>query len=317
MPASPVPPAVRPAVPPVVAVVGATAAGKTDLSLSLAQRLGGEVVNTDAMQVYRGMDIGTAKQPVELRRGIPHHLLDLLDIDQAASVADFQVLARATIADLRARGRVPVLVGGSALYTRAVLDRFEFPGVDPAVRRQLTDELDRIGPDALHARLAQLDPPAAQGIPATNARRVVRALEVIEVTGQRYSSTLPVLEYQLEGAHQIGVDIDRATLHERIARRVDLMFDQGFVDEVRTLVDQGLPAAVTASRAIGYPEVMSLLAGEITEAEAREKTKTATRRFARKQDGWFRKDPRITWLAWDDPDLVDKAVAVLAEQPRY
>src|SRR3546814_671577 len=208
MPGSPlptaVPPAVRPVIPPVVAVVGATAAGKTDLSLSLAQRLGGEVVNTDAMQVYRGMDIGTAKQPVELRRGITHHLLDLLDIDQAASVADFQALARATITDLRGRGRVPVLVGGSALYTRAVLDRFEFPGVDPAVRRQLTDELDRIGPDAPHARMAPLDPPAAQGNPTTTDRPVGRALEVIQVSGQRYSSSLPVLEYKLDGAHQIG-----------------------------------------------------------------------------------------------------------------
>lgn len=270
------------------------------------------MVNTDAMQVYRGMDIGTAKQPEALRRGVPHHLLDLLDITEVATVADFQVMARAVIADLRTAGKVPILVGGSALYTRAVLDQFEFPGTDPDVRRELADELDRIGPAALHARLTEIDPQAAEGILASNGRRIVRALEVIEVTGEKYSSSLPVREYELDNAHQIGVDIDRETLAGRISLRVDKMFDSGFVDEVAGLLERGLTEAVTASRAIGYSEVRRLLAGEISEAEARERTKTATRRFARRQDQWFRKDPRVTWLAWDDPDRVKKAVALVA-----
>jgi tRNA dimethylallyltransferase len=297
--------------PPVIAVVGPTAAGKTALSLDLAERLGGEIVNTDAMQVYRGMDIGTAKLPYAERRGIPHHLLDFLDIDQVASVADFQRLARLTIDELRAAGKVPVLVGGSALYTRAVLDRFEFPGTDPAVRRRLEEELAAAGSGVLHARLATADPAAASSILPSNGRRIVRALEVIELTGRPYSASLPVLEYAVEGAHQIGVRIDRPTLDARIALRVDLMFEAGFVAEVEQLMARGLKEAVTASRAIGYPEVMALLAGELTGSEVREKIATATRRFARKQDGWFVKDSRVTWLDWDAPDLVDQAVALL------
>ncbi|MDT0203733.1 tRNA (adenosine(37)-N6)-dimethylallyltransferase MiaA [Nocardioides sp. AE5] len=296
---------------PVIAVVGPTAAGKTDLSLALAERLGGEVVNTDAMQVYRGMDIGTAKQPPDQRRGITHHLLDFLDIDQVASVAEFQALARATITRLRDAGTTPILVGGSALYTRAVLDEFAFPGTDPDVRRRLTDELERVGSGVLHERLATLDPDAAAAILASNGRRIVRALEVIELTGEKFSATLPRLAYAVANAHQIGVAIDRATLHQRIERRVDAMFEAGFVDEVAALVERGLAGARTASRAIGYPEVMAHLRGELTEAEARERTVIATRRFARRQDQWFRKDPRITWLAWDDPDLADKAAALV------
>lgn len=298
---------------PVVAVVGATAAGKTGLSLALAERLGGDVVNTDAMQVYRGMDIGTAKVPVVERRGITHHLLDFLEIDQVATVADFQRLARRTIDDLRARGAVPVLVGGSALYTRAVLDRFDFPGKDVAVRRQLEAELEAEGSGVMHQRLKAQDPQAAQGIHPSNGRRVVRALEVITITGEPYSSSLPTLEYALENAHQIGVDIDRDTLDERISQRVEAMFDAGFVDEVAGLLERGLADAVTAPRAIGYPDVMAHLAGELTLEQAKERTKTATRRFARKQDGWFRKDPRITWLPWDAPDLAEQAVAAVCD----
>ena len=297
--------------PPVVAVVGATAAGKTGLSLDLAERLGGEVINTDAMQVYRWMDIGTAKQPVDQRRGITHHLLDVLDIDQVATVADFQVLARATIAELRSRAVVPVLVGGSALYTRAILDRFDFPGTDPDVRRELEAELEVEGSGALHARLQRADPDAARNIMASNGRRVVRALEVITITGRRYSASLPTLTYELPDAHQIGVDIDRPTLDARISQRVEKMFTDGFVDEVVALIDRGLRDAVTAPRAIGYPEVIAHLDGECSLDEAKARTKTATRRFARKQDSWFRKDPRITWLQWDAPDLIDQAIAAI------
>ncbi|RYP86896.1 tRNA (adenosine(37)-N6)-dimethylallyltransferase MiaA [Nocardioides guangzhouensis] len=300
---------------PVIAVVGATASGKTELSLDLAGHLGGEVVNTDAMQVYRGMDVGTAKLPVAERRGIQHHLLDVLDIDETASVAEFQRMARATIDDLRDRGVVPVLVGGSALYTRAVLDRFEFPGTDADVRRALEDELAAAGPAALHQRLRDVDPDAASGILPTNGRRIVRALEVVTITGRPFSASLPRLEYEVPGAHQVGVAMDRRTLEDRIARRVEAMFEAGFVAEVEALVARGLAETRTASRAIGYPEVMAHLAGETTEAEARERTAAATRRFARRQDSWFHKDPRITWVDSADPDRLAKALVAVGAGP--
>jgi tRNA dimethylallyltransferase len=297
---------------PIVALVGATASGKTGLSLDLAERLGGEVVNTDAMQVYRGMDVGTAKLPEVERRGITHHLLDLLDVTEPATVALFQGWAREAIADIRGRDAVPVLVGGSALYTRAIVDRFEFPGTDDSLRRELEVELERVGSPALHARLAGVDPEAAAQILPDNGRRVVRALEVIALTGRPFSASLPRLEYVDPLTVQVGVDIDRPTLDERIARRVDEMFAAGFVDEVEALLAQGLEEGRTANRAIGYREVMGFLAGDRTLAEAVEQTKVATRRFARRQDSWFRKDPRIVWVAHDDPDRVEKAVAAVA-----
>jgi tRNA dimethylallyltransferase len=296
---------------PIVAVVGATASGKTDLSLDLAERLGGEVVNTDAMQVYRGMDIGTAKLPVAERRGIPHHLLDTLDVRDPATVAQFQGWARAAVADLRAAGRTPVLVGGSALYTRAIVDRFEFPATDAAVRERLEAELAEEGPAALYDRLRALDPEAADRMLVENGRRTVRALEVIEITGRPYSASLPRLEYDDPHTAQIGVDIDRPTLDERIERRVGLMFDNGFVAEVERLLDEGLAEGRTASVAIGYRDVIAHLRGELTLDEARRRTVFATRRFARRQDGWFRKDPRIVWLSYDDPDLASRAVSVV------
>ena len=296
---------------PIVALVGATASGKTGLSLDLAERLGGEVVNTDAMQVYRGMDIGTAKLPVAERRGIPHHLLDLLDVTEPATVALFQGWAREVVADLRDRSVTPVLVGGSALYTRAIVDRFEFPGTDESLRRELEVELERVGGQALHDRLAGVDPEAAAQIQPDNGRRVVRALEVVALTGRPFSASLPRLEYADPLTVQIGVDIDRPTLDERIARRVDEMFAAGFVEEVEALLAQGLAEGRTAPRAIGYREVIGHLAGDRSLAEAVEQTKTATRRFARRQDAWFRKDPRIVWVAHDDPDRVETAVAAV------
>jgi tRNA dimethylallyltransferase len=300
---------------PVVALVGATASGKTGLSLDLAERLGGEVVNTDAMQVYRGMDIGTAKLPVEDRRGIPHHLLDVLDITEPATVALFQGWAREAVADIRGRERGPVLVGGSALYTRAIIDRFEFPGTDDSLRRELEAELERAGSHALHQRLAGVDPAAAAQIEPDNGRRVVRALEVIALTGRPYSASLPQLEYVDPLTVQVGVDIDRPTLDERIERRVDEMFASGFVEEVEALLSRGLAEARTANRAIGYREVVGFLAGDRTLAEAVEQTKAATRRFARRQDSWFRKDPRIVWVGHDDPartEIAVRAVEALA-----
>lgn len=298
---------------PIVAVVGATASGKSDLALDLAQRLGGEIVNTDAMQVYRGMDIGTAKLPVAERRGIPHHLLDLLDVTEPATVAEFQRWARDVIADCRGRGAVPVLVGGSALYTRAILDEFEFPGTDPEVRARYDAALAELGPEALHRQLADLDPDAAAGIIASNGRRIVRALEVIEITGRPFVATLPSPTYADPATVQIGVDIDRPTLDARIAARVARMWEQGLVDEVRALAERGLREGLTANRALGYRQVLAFLDGEITEAEAKEQTVTGTRRFARRQDSWFRKDERITWVAHDDPERVEKALAAIGQ----
>jgi tRNA dimethylallyltransferase len=297
--------------PPIVAVVGATAAGKTGLSLDLAERLDGEIVNTDAMQVYRGMAIGTAKLPRPERRGIPHHLLDLLDVTEALTVAQFQGWARSVVAEIRARGRTPVLVGGSALYTRAVLDRFEFPGTDPEVRRELEAELAGVGPQELHRRLAEVDAAAAEQIRSDNGRRIVRALEVVTITGRHFSATLPERDYSDPQSLQIGIDIDRPTLDPRIEQRVREMFDNGFVDEVRRLLEHGLADGRTARMAIGYREVAAYLAGETSLEQAVESTTVATRRFSRRQDSWYRKDPRVAWVRWDDPGRVDRAVAAV------
>lgn len=291
-----------------VAVVGPTAAGKSALAIALARRLGGEIVNADSMQVYRGMDIGTAKPPVAERAEIPHHLVDILEVDQTATVAQFQRLARDAIDGCRRRGAVPLVVGGSALYVRAILDRFEFPGTDPAIRSRLEAELGVAGPATLHARLARVDPEAAERILPTNGRRLVRALEVIELTGCRFSANLPGHEYAYADVRQIGLDVDRATLDARIERRVRRMWQAGLVAEVRGLADRGLRDGVTASRALGYRQLLAFLDGSGTEAEALDATVRATRRFARRQDSWFRKDPRIHWLAHDDPELVDRAL---------
>jgi tRNA dimethylallyltransferase len=298
--------------PPIVAVVGATAAGKTGLSLDLAERLDGEIVNTDAMAVYRGMDIGTAKPSPLERSRVPHHLLDLLDVTEPLSVAQFQGWARAAVAEIRDRRRTPVLVGGSALYTRAVVDRFEFPATDPDVRQELERELAEVGAAALHGRLADADPEAAARIPPENGRRIVRALEVVRITGRPYRADLPEPTYVDPATAQIGVDIDRPTLDARIEERVRGMFDAGFVDEVRALLEVGFAEGRTAGMAIGYREVASYLRGELTLERAIEKTVSATRRFSRRQDSWFRKDPRVAWVRWDDPDRVEEARAVVA-----
>jgi tRNA dimethylallyltransferase len=294
--------------PPVVAVVGATAAGKSELALDLAERLGGEVVNTDAMQVYRGMDIGTAKLPERERRGIPHHLLDLLEVTEVATVAQFQGSARTVVEDCRARGVTPVLVGGSALYTRAVLDRLDFPGTDAGVRAGLEDDLAALGAAALHDRLREVDPAAAEQILPGNSRRVVRALEVVRLTGKPFAASLPAPAYVVEPTVQVGVRIPRPVLDERIELRVRAMWDAGLVDEVRRLADAGLREGRTANRALGYRQILAFLDGELSEQEAFERTVTGTRRFARRQGSWFDKDPRVTWVDWDDPERVNRAV---------
>jgi tRNA dimethylallyltransferase len=293
----------------VVAVVGPTATGKSDLGVALAERLSGEVVNADALQLYRGLDIGTAKLSAAERRGVPHHLLDVLDPDEDASVAAYQRDARAAVAGIAERGHRPVVVGGSGLYVRALLDRIEFPGTDPDVRAGLEARVETEGARALHAELAALDPPAAESIGPRNARRIVRALEVIALTGERYSANLPGHDYAIP-AVQIGLDCDRAVLDERVQARVDRMWESGLVDEVRGLVGRGIGR--TVSRAVGYAEVLAALRGEVTEDEARAQVVAGTRRLARKQMGWFGRDPRVHWLDARDPDLLGRALALVA-----
>jgi tRNA dimethylallyltransferase len=295
-----------------VVLVGATAAGKSSLAVELALRLAAtgrraEVINADSMLLYRGMDIGTAKPSVVERRGVRHHLIDVLDVTETSTVADFQRLARDAITECCTRNVVPIVVGGSALYVRAIVDDFEFPGTDPALRAQLEAELERIGAQSLHRRLAAVDPAAAATIEPGNGRRIVRALEVGALTGRPYAATLPAYSYVLPGVVQIGLAIDREALDRRVAARVHRMWQAGLVDEVRQLEQAGLRRGRTASRALGYRQVLDFLANSISEAEAEEQTILATRRFARRQDAWFRKDPRIHWLRWDDPQLVDSA----------
>jgi tRNA dimethylallyltransferase len=294
----------------VVAVVGPTAAGKSALSIALAHALGGEVVNADSMQLYRGMDIGTAKLTSAEREGVPHHLLDIWDVTEPASVAEYQRLARAAVDDILARGRVPLLVGGSGLYVRAVLEEFEFPGTDPAVRTRLEAELAAVGPARLHQRLSAADPVAAASILPANGRRIVRALEVIELTGAPFTASLPAPRPFYESV-QVGVDLDTAVLDERIAVRVDRMWAAGLVEETRVLAGRGLRQGRTAGRALGYQQVLRVLDGEWSEEEARAETVRATRRFVRRQRSWFRRDPRVEWLDAAREDLVEAALAVV------
>jgi tRNA dimethylallyltransferase len=289
----------------VITVVGPTAAGKSALSIALAHELGGEVVNADSMQLYRGMDIGTAKLTMAEREGVPHHLLDIWDVTEPAAVAEYQRLARAAIDDIHARGRVPLLVGGSGLYVRAVLEDFEFPGTDPVVRARLEEELAAVGTGPLHARLGERDPEAAAKILPSNGRRIVRALEVIELTGRPFTASLPDPRPVYESV-QIGVDRDTAELDERIALRVDLMWAAGLVGEVRGL--DGIRDGRTASRALGYQQALAQIDGVLTEEQAKADTVQGTRRFVRRQRSWFRRDRSITWLDGAAPTLLADAM---------
>ncbi|HVN12789.1 MAG TPA: tRNA (adenosine(37)-N6)-dimethylallyltransferase MiaA [Kineosporiaceae bacterium] len=294
---------------PVLAVVGPTASGKTALAVEVALRTGAEIVNADSFQLYRGMDVGTAKPTTHQRRGVPHHLIDVLDIGDDANVADYQRAASAVLDAIAARGRRAILVGGSGLYVRAVLEGLEIPPTDPAVRARLEQELAAAGAAALHARLAARDPEAAAAILATNGRRVVRALEVNEITGGPFRATLPDRAYA-RPAVQVGLDVPREILDARIAARVERMWCDGFVDEVRALGPNRLRAGRTASRALGYAQVLRMLAGQLTEPEAKAETIFATRRFARRQESWFRRDQRVVWLPFDTPALPDRVVAL-------
>lgn len=291
---------------PVIAVVGPTGSGKSDLAVNLALELDGEVINADAMQFYRGMDIGTAKISLAERRGVPHHLLDILDVTQEASVSQFQEQARAAITDIQSRGKRAILVGGSGLYVRAALDVLEFPGTDPALRQRLEDDLAAQGAGALLARLQAVDPVSAGRL--SDSRRIIRALEVHELTGRPFSSFMPQREY-FQPAVQIGLSVDRDQLRERLTLRVHRMVDNGLLAEVEQLEAQGLRRGKTAPRALGYAQFLQVLDGAATVPEAAEETIVATRQFARRQLTWFRADPRINWLDWQDPALTSRAAS--------
>ena len=292
----------------VVAVVGPTASGKSELGLRLAEELGGEVVGADAMQLYRGMDIGTAKLSPAERRGIPHHQLDVLDVTEEASVAAYQRHARADVDGIRARGRTPVVVGGSGLYVRALLDRLEIPPTDSSVRRRLEEHAEHVGTAALHGELETLDPEAAAAVEPNNRRRIVRALEVIELTGRPFSATMPRREF-VHPTVVVGLLPPRTELDRRIERRVRGMWTAGLLDEVRGLERRGLRTGRTASTAIGYAQALAQLDGVLDEVSAQEHTIAATRRLARRQESWFRPDPRVSWVDPTNADAVTAAVA--------
>lgn len=284
-------------------IAGATATGKSELSLALAERIGAEIVNADSMQLYRGMDIGTAKLSRQERAGIPHHMIDLLDVNQDASVADYQRDAREIVDRNLSQGKSVVVVGGTGLYIKALLDELEFPETDPEIRERILQEGMKLGSEVMHQRLAVLDPAAAAAIPKENLRRIVRALEVIEITGRPFTAHLP-----REGrsyypdAKQVGLVMDRDSLRERIDRRVDLMWEKGLVEEVKALIDKGILLGRTARAAIGYAQVIAYLEGKMSEDEAKEETKRATRQYARRQETWFSRDSRIRWIKGENTE---------------
>lgn len=296
---------------PLIVVVGPTASGKSGLAIDLAESVGGEIISADSMQLYRGMDIGTAKVTAGEQRGIPHHLLDVLEVTEEASVADYQYRARQQISAVRSRGRIPILVGGSGLYIRAVIDQIDFPPTDSALRETLTDRLHHEGSAVLRKELHDADPEAAAAV--RDDRRLVRALEVIELTGRTFTSYMPQRLHHpgAEPVHQIGLRVDRELLHQRIDDRVHAMRRDGLLTEVTQLEQQGLRQGRTASHAIGYQQYLQVLQGAATEDEAVEETIIATRRFARRQETWFRADPRITWLDATSPELTHQAHAAL------
>ena len=287
-----------------VVLAGATATGKSSLSVELAQAIDAEIINADSMQVYRGMDIGTAKITVEERQGIPHHMLDVLDVNQDSTVAWYQSSAREVIDEIHSRGKSVVMVGGTGLYIKAVIDELNFPDTDPMVRHTLNKEAEDLGIDAMFARLEKLDPAAAIAIDRANLRRIIRALEVIEITGKPFTANLPREEsIRYPEARQFGLVMDRELLSERIDQRVNTMFENGFVEEVQKLMSSGLLEGRTAQRALGYSQIVSHLQGETSLDAAVEETKRATRQYARRQETWFSRDARIKWISTRQPRL--------------
>jgi tRNA dimethylallyltransferase len=296
-----------------IAIIGPTGTGKSALALAIAERVNGEVVNADAMQLYRGMDIGTAKLAVDERRGISHHQLDVLDVTDTATVAHYQEAAAADVEAIVARGAVPIVVGGSMLYVQSLLDEWSFPATDPTVRARWEDRLAEVGVGALHAELARVDPDAATSILPSDGRRIVRALEVVELTGLPFAASAPTIGVPRWGTAMIGLDWDTPLLDERLEMRTEAMFADGLIDEVVALVDRGLRDGVTASRALGYSQVLEAIdAGgdEASIAHARERTFMGTRRYVRRQRSWFRRDHRITWLDGSAPGNLDEALRV-------
>ena len=280
-----------------IVICGATATGKSDLAVELAKELKGHIVNADSMQLYKGMDIGTAKLSVEERKGIPHYLIDVLSVREEASVAQYQSDARSIIDQLLEQSIPAIVVGGTGLYIKSILDDLNFPDTDPEVREKIAKQAEELGADVMHARLAKLDPAAAAAIPKENVRRVVRALEVIELTGRPYTANLPrVGSTKYPHARQFGLVMERETLQERIDRRVERMWEEGLVREVRDLMAEGLLEGRTAQAALGYAQVIKFAQGLMTEEEAKEETKRATRQYARRQETWFSRDERITWI---------------------
>ena len=287
-----------------VVIAGATATGKSSLSVELAQAIDAEIINADSMQVYRGMDIGTAKISVEERQGIPHHMLDVLDVNEDSTVAWYQSGAREVIDEIHSRGKNVVMVGGTGLYIKAVIDELNFPDTDPMVRHTLNKEAEELGIDAMFARLEKLDPAAAIAIDRANLRRIIRALEVIEITGKPFTANLPREEsIRYPDARQFGLVMDRELLSTRIDERVNTMFEEGFVEEVQKLMPVGLLEGRTAQRALGYSQIVSHLQGEVSLDAAIEETKRATRQYARRQETWFSRDARIKWISTRQPRL--------------
>jgi len=288
----------------VIVICGATATGKSDLAIAVAQRFDGEIINADSMQIYRGMDIGTAKLSVDEREGVRHHLLDVLDVNQDSTVAWYQNLARIAVEEIQSRGKCAVIVGGTGLYIKSILDELNFPDTDPVVREKLEAELESLGLNALFQRLEKLDPAAAIAIDRANARRVIRALEVIEITGKPFTANLPrQASIRYPDAQQFGLVMERETLDERISARVDRMWERGFVDEVDSLIAAGITQARTAQLALGYSQIIAFRKGLMSQEQAREDTKRATRQYARRQETWFSRDARITWISPIQPRL--------------
>ena len=287
-----------------IVICGATATGKSDLAVDLAKEIGAEIINADSMQIYRGMDIGTAKLSVEERQGIPHHLLDVLDVNEDATVAWYQELARNAVSEIHGAGKHAIIVGGTGLYIKSILDDLNFPDTDAQVRQRLTEEAKLFGIVNLFERLTQLDPAAAAAIDVKNERRVIRALEVIEITGKPFTATLPREDsLRYPDAMQFGLVMDRAELGARVESRIDRMWERGFVSEVDSLISLGINQATTARRALGYAQIIAMRAGEISEPAAIEDTKRATRQYVRRQETWFSRDARIQWISPSQPRL--------------
>jgi len=299
-----------------IAIVGSTGTGKSELAISIAEALreegsGSEIVNSDAMQLYKGMDIGTAKLPLAERRGIEHHLIDVLDVMQESTAAEYQKIARAKILEIQSRGAIPILVGGSMLYVAAVLNNFEFPVRDKDLRAQLEQELLEAGPAAMHQKLAELDASAASRIDPENGRRIVRALEIVTLTGEPFAAALPDEIESWQEVLEIGLRMDRELLVARLAERVRRMWDTGIVDETEVLISKGLRESVTAGYAIGYAQALSQLDGELSQDQAIESTTKLTQKYARRQMSWFKRDPRINWLDALDPEVTNLAIALV------